>query len=212
MRILVVDDHPIMRLGVRHLLTSVWPKAEIVEAETLEQAIERLAAGPTELVILDLSLDDATGTEAPTRLLRVGRGVPILVLSLNAEPSFAARLMQMGIAGYLPKGRAADELVNAARRVMEGNRYVTPEMADHLLGLLNGNAPEALPHERLSVQEYRVMTLMAAGRAPAEIAEAMHLSAKTVSSYRARILAKAGWANNTELTKYCVQHGLTDPL
>lgn len=201
-----------MRLGVRHLLSAVWPKAEIVEAESLEQAVERLNAGPTQLVVLDLSLDDATGTEAPVKLLRVSRDVPILVLSLNSEPSFAARLMQLGVAGYLPKGRAADELVNAARRVMEGHRYVTAEMADHLLGLLHGNAPEAMPHERLSVQEYRVMTLIAAGRAPAEIAESMHLSAKTVSSYRARILVKAGWANNTELTKYCIQHGLTDPI
>ncbi len=212
MRILVVDDHPIMRLGVRHLLAAAWPNAEIVEAETLEQAVERLGAGPTQLVILDLSLDDATGTEAPTRLLRVAPGVPILVLSLNAEPSFAARLMQMGVGGYLPKGRAADELVTAARRVMEGKRYVTPEMADHLLALLSGTTPDAMPHERLSVQEYRVMTLIAAGRPPAEIAELMHLSTKTVSSYRARIFAKAGWTNNTELTKYCVQHGLTDPL
>lgn len=212
MRILVVDDHPITRLGVRHLLSGAWPSAEIVEAESLEQAIAQLHAGPVQLVVLDLSLEDASGTEGPAKLLRMARGVPLLVLSLNAEPSFAARLMQMGVAGYVPKGRAVEELVNATRRVLEGHRYVTAEMADHLLGLLSGNAPEALPHERLSPQEYRVMTLMAAGRSASEIAAAMHLSTKTVSSYRARILTKAGWANNTELTKYCVQHGLTDPL
>jgi two-component system invasion response regulator UvrY len=212
MRFLIVDDHPIMRLGVRHLLASGWPDAELVEAASLEQAVERLNAGEPQLIILDLSMDDATGTEAPARMLRVARGVPIIVLSLNAEPSFAARLMQMGISGYVPKARAGDELVTAARRVLDGHRYVTAEMADHLLGLLSGGTPEALPHERLSAQEYRVMTLIAAGKAASEIAEAMHLSAKTVSSYRARILAKAGWANNTELTKYCVQHGLTDPL
>lgn len=212
MRFLIVDDHPIMRLGVRHLLSAAWPAAEIVEADSLEQAIERLNAQAISLVILDLSLGDATGTEGPTRLLRLAHGVPIVVLSLNAEPSFAARLMQMGVSGYVPKGRASDELVTAVRRVLGGHRYVTAEMADHLLGLLSGDVPEALPHERLSPQEYRVMTLMAAGRSASEIAEAMHLSTKTVSSYRARILAKAGWANNTELTKYCVQHGLTDPL
>ncbi|MBL0729510.1 response regulator transcription factor [Piscinibacter sp. HJYY11] len=212
MRFLIVDDHPILRLGVRHLLHSAWPEAEIVEAETLEQAVERLTAAPPQLVVLDLSLGDATGTEAPARLLRMGSGVPILVLSLNAEPSFAARLLQMGVSGYLPKSRAADELVTAARRVLGGHRYVTAEMADHLLGLLSGDTPGALPHERLSAQEYRVMTMIAAGRSPAEIAEAMHLSTKTVSSYRARIFVKAGWSNNTELTKYCVQHGLTDPL
>lgn len=211
MRLLIVDDHPLMRVGVRQLVQQEWPDAQIDEAASIAGAIDCIAAARPDLVTLDLSLPDAQGTEGANRLLRALPGVPLLVLSLNAEAAYAARLMQMGVAGYLPKDRAADELRVALRRLHEGGRYVTSAMADHLLGLLSGKAPQALPHEQLSAQEHRVMLLIAAGRTPAQIAETMHLSVKTVGSYRARILEKAGWANNTELTKYCVQHGLTEP-
>ncbi|MDG0855718.1 response regulator [Roseateles puraquae] len=209
MRLLIVDDHPLMRVGISHLVRQEWPDAQIDEAPTIAEALARIAAARPDLVTLDLSLPDAQGLEGATRLLRVLQGVPLLVLSLNAEAAYASRLLQMGASGYLPKDRAPDELRTALRRLSEGGRYVTAAMADHLLGLLSGKAPDALPHELLSAQEHRVMLLIAAGQTPAQIAETMHLSVKTVGSYRARILEKAGWANNTELTKYCVQHGLT---
>lgn len=211
MKLLIVDDHPIMRLGVRQLIAQEWPQAEIDEAASLDEAVQRFAARPAELVILDLALPDAAGTESAARMLRVAPGVPLLVLSLNAEAAYAARLLQMGVACYLQKDRAGDELVIAVRRLLEGGRYVTAAQADRLLDLLDGKKPDALPHEMLSVQEHRVMQLIAAGRSASEIAETMHLSVKTVGSYRARILAKTGWKNSTELTKYCVQHGLTAP-
>jgi DNA-binding NarL/FixJ family response regulator len=210
MRVLIVDDHPLMRMGIVQLVRQEWPDAQVDEAPTIAEALQRIAAARPDLVTLDLSLPDAQGTEGASRLLRALPGVPLLVLSLNAEAAYAARLMQMGASGYLPKDRAPDELRVALRRLAEGGRYVTSSMADHLLGLLSGKAPQALPHELLSTQEHRVMLLIAAGQAPAQIAETMHLSVKTVGSYRARILEKTGWANNTELTKYCVHHGLTD--
>jgi two-component system, NarL family, invasion response regulator UvrY len=209
-RVLIVDDHPLMRVGISHLVRQEWPDAQIDEAPTIAEALARIGAARPDLVTLDLSLPDAQGIEGATRLLRVLHGVPLLVLSLNAEAAYASRLMQMGASGYLPKDRAPDELRTALRRLSEGGRYVTASMADHLLGLLSGKAPDALPHELLSAQEHRVMLLIAAGQTPAQIAETMYLSVKTVGSYRARILEKAGWANNTELTKYCVQHGLTE--
>lgn len=211
MHVLIVDDHPIMRVGVRQLILQEWPDARIDEAPTLAQAISLAQAQRPQVVVLDLSLPDASGVESATRMLRVLREVPVLVLSLNAEAAYAARLLQMGVAGYLPKDRAGDELVLALKRVLGGGRYVTASMADHLLGLLSGKAPDALPHEQLSSQEHRVMLLIASGRTPAEIADTMNLSVKTVGTYRARLLEKAGWKNNTELTKYCIQHGLTDP-
>jgi len=209
-RLLIVDDHPLMRMGITQLVLQEWPDAQIDEAPTIAEALARSAAARPDLVTLDLSLPDAHGTEGASRLLRALPGVPLLVLSLNAEAAYAARLMQMGASGYLPKDRAPEELRIALRRLSEGGRYVTASMADHLLGLLSGKSPDALPHEQLSTQEHRVMLLIAAGQTPAQIAETMHLSVKTVGSYRARILEKAGWANNTELTKYCVQHGLTE--
>ncbi|RZA15196.1 MAG: response regulator transcription factor [Lysobacteraceae bacterium] len=209
MRLLIVDDHPLMRMGISQLVLQEWPDARIGEAATIAEALACIATERRDLVTLDLSLPDSRGTEGASKLLRALPGVPLLVLSLNAEAAYAARLMQMGVSGYLPKDRAPEELRTALRRLSEGGRYVTAAMADHLLGLLSGKAPEALPHEQLSAQEHRVMLLIAAGQTPAQIAETMHLSVKTVGSYRARILEKAGWANNTELTKYCVQHGLT---
>jgi two-component system, NarL family, invasion response regulator UvrY len=211
MKFLVVDDHPIMRVGVRELIQHAWPDSQVDEAATLQDAMSLVETGKPSLVILDLSLPDASGVEGAARMLRVAKGIPVLVLSLNAESAYAARLLQMGVSGYLPKDRAGDELVIAARRVIGGGRYVTASMADRLLGLLAGNSPSTLPHEQLSAQEHRVMLLIAEGKSPAEIAGVMHLSVKTVGTYRARILEKTGWKNNTELTKYCVQHALTRP-
>ena len=210
MRFLIVDDHPIMRLGVKQLIQGHWPSAVLDEASTIAEGLQLGLANKPDALVLDLSLPDASGTEGASRMLRALMGVPVLVLSLNAESAYAARLLQMGVSGYLPKDKATEELVVALQRLLQGGRYVTAAMADHLLGLLSGATPGQLAHEQLSAQEHRVMLLIAAGKTPAEIADTMHLSAKTVGTYRARILEKTGWRNNTELTKYCVQHGLTD--
>lgn len=210
MRILVVDDHPLTRMGASLMLGRMFPGVAVDEGQTIAEALELFETPPRpELVILDLNLPDATGTEGVSRMVRRAGEVPVLVFSQNTESVFAGRLLQMGVAGFLPKDLAATEFETAVQRVLSGRRYVSPAMADHLLGMLEGRAPTALPHEQLSTQEYRVMLMIAGGRTPAEIADTMHLSVKTVGSYRARILAKLGWKNNIELTKYCVQHGLT---
>lgn len=209
MKFLIVDDHPIMRLGARQLLLQAWPDAEVVEAETLADAVLRFQAAPPHLVLLDLAMSDTDGIEAAVRMLRVARGVPILVFSGNNEATHAGRLLQLGVRGFLPKSLAGTELVGAVRRVLDGGRYVTPAQAELLLGLLDGHAPSALPHESLSPQELRIVQLIAAGRTPAEIAAGLHLSVKTVGSYRARILQKTGWTSTAQLAKYCLQHGLT---
>jgi len=134
----------------------------------------------------------------------------VLVVSQNAESAFAARLLQMGVRGYLQKDRAGEELVGALRRVLAGHRFVSVDLADRLVELMDGGrGTSSLPHEALTTQEFRVMQLIAAGRTPAQIAAAMHLSPKTVGSYRARIFEKTGWHTNAEMTKYCLQHGLT---
>ena len=128
MRVLIVDDHALMRMGVRRLVLQEWPDAEIDEAPTIAAALDCIAAARPDLVTLDLSLPDARGTEGASRLLRVLPGVPLLVLSLNAEPAYAARLMQMGASGYLPKDRAPDELGIALRRLSQGGSYVSASM------------------------------------------------------------------------------------
>lgn len=212
MRFLIVDDHPLVRLGARHVLATGWPGCRIDEAETLAEAEQHLQAGPCTAVLLDLQLPDAGGLEGPARLLPLAGPAPLLVVSQNDEAAFAARLLQMGVRGYLPKARAASELQAALERVLKGQRYVTPELAERLIDALEAPARAGtLPHEALSQQEFRIMQLMAAGQAPAQIAQRLALSVKTVGSYRARILQKTGWRSNAELAKYCLQHGLADP-
>ena len=210
MKCLIVDDDPIMRLGIRQLISGKWPNAEVAEAESVGKAVTKFTEVKPDVVVLDLSLPDVSGTEGVAKMLRVAKDVPILVLSLNAESVYAARVLQMGAVGYLPKDLAAEELVTAIERILDGKRYVTASMADRLLDILGGKQMDQLPHEQLSPQEYRVMLLLAAGKGANEIGEAMHVSAKTVSTYTARILQKTGWKNKIEMTKYCVQHGLTE--
>ncbi len=209
LRFLVVDDHPVFRLGVLSVIGSKWRDAETFEAGTIAEAREHLAEAPPDLVTLELALPDAQGTEAVSAMLRHGRGAPMLVISQSSESTHAHRVMQMGAAGFLNKDRAADELVLAMSRILAGGRYVTAEMADRLLGLLDGSRKAAHLHEALTTQEYRVMQLIASGSRPSQIATTMSLSVKTVANYRARIFKKTGWRNNIELTKYCVQQGLT---
>lgn len=212
MRVLIVDDHPLLRMGVRTLIESTWPGATIDEAETLAAALAAVRAAPPDVVLLDLQLPDATGVDGAARMLRAAGEVPVLVLSQNTESTHAARLLRMGVRGFLPKDRAPAELATALRRVLDGGRYMTPETAGQLVELLEaGPRAEALPHEALSAQEFRVMQQIAAGRTPAQIGETMHLSAKTVGSYRARIFDKTGWRTNAELTRYCVEHDLIGP-
>lgn len=210
MKVLVADDQPIMRLGMRQLIECEWPGARVHEVATIEAAVRVCASERPDLIVLDLALPDAAGTEGVAGLLQVAGETPILVFSAQAESTLALRLLQMGVAGYLSKDRAADELVIALRRLSEGRRYVSASVAERLVDRLGGRAGASAPHEQLSTQEHRVMLLIAAGKTPAEIAEAMRLSVRTVGTYRARTLEKTGLKNNVELTKYCVRHGLTD--
>lgn len=211
MRFLIVDDHPLIRLGARHVLQAGWPGCAVSEAETLAEAERCLRAGPVDAVLLDLQLPDAGGLEGATRLLPLAGTAPVLVVSQNEESTFAARLLQLGVRGFLPKANAAAELQRAVAQVLSGRCYLTPEFAENLVNRLDApTQAHALPHEALSHQEFRVMQLMAAGRTPAHIAQTMGLSVKTIGSYRSRILQKTGWASNAELAKYCLQHGLAD--
>ena len=212
MRFLIVEDHPIMRMGERQLIERTWPGATIDEAGTLVEALALAGRAAPPAVVMDLALPDTSGTEGISAMLQAAPESPILVLSFNAESAYAARLLQMGVAGYLPKDRAGTELVEALQRLVHGRRYVTASMADHLVDLLGGRARQALPHQALSEQEYRVMLSIAAGRPPAQTAEAMGLSVKTVGTYRTRLFTKMKIKSNAELAKYCLQHGLTDEV
>lgn len=209
MNILIVDDHPIVRLGVRQLLLSRWPAALIREAESLAGALAEVRREAPGLMVLDLNLEDAAGVESVQRMRRACPDVPILVLSLQGEEAFALRVLQLGAAGYLNKERASEEIVQAVEKVLAGGRYITASLAEQLASNWLGGGGSKPLHESLSRQEFRVLLQLADGRSVGEVAQAMSLSAKTVSTYRARILEKLGLSGNVDLAKYCLAHGLT---
>lgn len=207
-RILLVDDHPIVRAGVAQLIRDRWQGAELAEAGSLGEALKLLEGAAWNAVVLDISLPDAQGLEGLARLRRKAPDTPVLVLSMHAETAYAARALQGGAAGYLTKDRAGAELMTALDRVLAGGRYVTASLAETLAGLLTRQAVDRPAHETLSVQEHRVLLLLAGGKSVGEVAQTMHLSVKTVSTYRSRILDKLHLRNNAELTRYCLAHGL----
>lgn len=209
MRILLVEDHPIFRLGARQLISQRWPDAIVGEASDLRAAVAAARDGGWSVAVVDLNLPDARGIEAVSRILRADRALRVLVLSLNDEAGYASRVLQLGAAGYLAKDRASEELLAAIERIVAGGRYISPALAEQLAERLVVAKP-ALAHETLSAQEYRVMLQLAVGSKVGEIAEAMHLSPKTVSTYRGRVLEKLDVAGNVELARYCAAHGLIE--
>ncbi len=209
MRILLLEDHPIFRLGLRHLIGQRWPQAEVIEAERLFDAKHLVNGTSFDAAVTDLNLPDADGIESVTALRRADPSLRILVVSFSAEAAYATRMLQLGAYGHLAKDRAAEELVAALERILAGGRYITASLAEKLADLITGDAPRAR-HEGLSAQEYRVLLRLAAGHRVADIATAMHLSPKTVTTYRARVLEKIGAASNVELARYCLAHGLIE--
>jgi DNA-binding NarL/FixJ family response regulator len=148
--------------------------------------------------------------EGLARVRRVAPGTPVLILSMHAEAAYAARALQSGASGYLSKDRAGEELMTALERVLAGGRYVTASLAETLADMLVGQATARPAHDSLSAQEHRVMLLLASGQPVGEVAEHMHISVKTVSTYRSRILEKLNLRSNADLTRYCIAHGLIE--
>ena len=210
MQLLIVDDHPVMRFGVRQLIERHWPQATIAEAASLAEALEQVRASPWDLAVLDLSLPDTSGVEGLVQLRRAAPTTRVLMLSMHDEAAYAARALQLGAAGYLTKEHAIKELVVAIERVLNDQRYISADLAVRLADLLSAQAPARKLHETLSAQEYRVMLLIAAGLSASEIAKTMHLSVKTVGTYRSRIIDKTGLAGTAEIARYCAANGLVD--
>ncbi len=206
LRILVADDHPVVRRGIKNLLEQTF-EASIGEASTIKEAIEAVRRAPWDIVLLDLSMPGATGLEGLIRMARTCPNVPILVLSMHPEKHFAMRALRSGAAGYLTKDYSEKTLLKAVRQVLAGRRYVSSSLAERLVSDLVGDADRP-PHDTLSKQEYRVMCLIASGKTVSQIAEELCLSVKTVSTYRVRILDKMQMQNNAELTRYCIANGL----
>lgn len=213
MQVLVVDDHPIVRFGLRQLIHTRWAKARVIEADTADAAVRALQAGTTpSVILLDATLPDAEGLEGLGRLQQAAGAVPILMLCPHADGNTMQRLLQMGAAGCIAKDVDPPEWLNAIDRVLGSGRYVPAQLTEWLMRLLSEGDLHKLPHERLTHNEFRVMQLIALGHRPAQIAAQMGLSSKTVSNYRTQLMAKTGWRNTSELIKYCIEQGLVPPI
>ena len=206
-RFLVVDDHELVRRGLRQVLAEAFPAARVEEAETSEAAISAIASAPWDLVLLDLNIPGRGGLEVLEDAKRLRPAMPVLVVSAYPEEELAVRCLRLGAAGYLTKNAASGELLAAARKALAGGKYVTASLAEKLAEVLGG-AAQGAPHEALSSRELQVLRLVATGRTSKEIAAELHLSEKTIATYRARISEKLGVSTIVELTRYAFQHGL----
>jgi DNA-binding NarL/FixJ family response regulator len=205
--VLIADDHAIVRRGLREIIAEQADMTVSGEAEDGAAVLRLLRNVTCDVVVLDLSLPDRSGLEVLGELKEQRPRLPVLVLSVHSEEEFAVRVLEAGAAGYLNKGCAAQELVGAVRKVHGGGRHVSGLLAERLARALAGGA-EGLPHEGLSPREYQVLCLLGSGKRVTEVAEALSLSVKTVTTYRARLLEKMGLRSNAELTAYAFRHGL----
>lgn len=208
-RILIVDDHAIVREGLKQILADTDDIVVGGEAENSSKALQLARKGPWDMVLMDISMPDRSGIETLELLKKEHPGIKVLMLSMHRETLYAVRALKSGAAGYLNKQSAPDQLVDAIRLVASGKKYISPEVAQELASTVSGERA-ALPHETLSNREYQTLTLIASGLPVSAIAEQLKLSVKTISMYRARLLQKMQLKNNAELTHYAIKHGLVD--
>lgn len=205
-RILVADDHGLVRKGLIQLLARQRDFGAFGEAATAAETLALAGSQAWDVVLLDLALPDASGLEVLQRLREMRPALPVLIVSMYPEDQLGERLLGAGAAGYLTKEAAPEELVRAIRRVLRGQKYLSPSLETQLASRAGGT--NSSRHERLSAREFEVMVLLAAGRAINVIARQLGVSPKTVTTYRARVLAKMRMATNAELTFYAVQQRL----
>jgi len=208
-RILIVDDHAIVREGLKQILSDDENLVVQGEAETAAEAIRLTREKEFDLVLLDISLPDRNGLELLEALKKSHPKLSILMLSMYRETQYAVRAIKSGASGYLNKQSAPDQLVSAIKQVVTGRKYITPSVAE-ALALEISVGKDTLPHESLSNREFQTLCLLASGKPVSAIADKLSLSVKTVSMYRTRLLEKMHLKNNAELTHYAIRHGLVE--
>jgi DNA-binding NarL/FixJ family response regulator len=208
-RVCVVDDHAVVREGLKRIIAENPGMAVTAEAGDGSEALRVLQAKPCDVVVLDITIPNKSGLDVLKELHAESPKLPVLVLSVHAEDQYALRVLRAGAAGYLTKESAPAKLVQAIRKVVRGGKYISPAIADKLLYEVDRGSTKAL-HERLSDREYQVLCMIASGKSVTVIAEELALSVKTISTYRVRILEKLDMKNNAELTHYAIKEGLVD--
>jgi DNA-binding NarL/FixJ family response regulator len=205
--VLVADDHAVVREGLKRILTHDEDIEVVAEAEDGTSALARTREVDPDVVVLDMSMPGRGGLETLQELKRLWPTLGVLVLSMHPEDQYAVRVLREGADGYLSKESAAEELISALRKIYSGGKYVSPSLAERLAQTVERGF-EGPPHEQLSSREFQVMVLIAQGRTVSEIGDELHLSVKTISTYRTRILEKMGMKNNAELMHYAIEEGI----
>jgi two-component system invasion response regulator UvrY len=209
MKILITDDHAVVRQGLKQILADEFKRAHFGEASNAQEALERVWKQPWDVVVLDITMPGRSGLEVLKEIKRSRPALPVMVLSMHPEDQFAVRVLKAGAAGYMTKESAPSELVGAIKMVMAGRRYVSPNLAEKMAAYLavDNHRP---PHEQLSDREFQVMRMIAAGKTVTEIGKELSLSVKTISTYRTRILEKMLMKTNAEITHYVLQNQLLE--
>jgi two-component system, NarL family, invasion response regulator UvrY len=208
-KILIVDDHEVLREGVKRVFDKQPGTATFGEASNVHEALRLVRDEDWDVVVLDLSLGGRSGLEVLKELKQIRPKLPVLVLSMHSEEQFARRAFRAGANGYITKDSPRAELLKAINKVMEGGTYVSPALAEKLVLDLRRDTDRP-PHETLSDREFEVFRLLASGKTVGEVADLLSLSGNTISTYRARILEKMGMKTNAELTYYAIQNKLVD--
>jgi len=209
LRVLIADDHPIVRQGLKQIIAETSDMIVAEEASNGLEVLNKVGASNCDVVLLDISMPGRNGVDILRQLKDERPRLPVLILSIHPEEQYAVRALRAGASGYLTKESAPDELVAAIRKVSMGGKYVSSSLAEKLASDLKNNSAQ-LAHKSLSDREYQVMCMIASGKTVTEIAEELLLSVKTISTYRSRILEKMKMKSNAELTHYAIKNRLVD--
>ena len=207
--ILIADDHAIVRKGLKQILSEGVNSVEFLESSNASETLSHVTSQKIDIVILDLSMPGRSGLDLLKDIRVQSPMLPILVLSMHPEDQYALRVIKAGAMGYMTKDSAPEELVNAVTKILKGGKYVSANLSEQLVSLLQEHQ-KSTGHENLSDREFQVLVLIASGKTVSEVADKLSLSVKTVSTYRTRILEKLHLSTNAELTRYAMQNKIVE--
>ena len=206
-RVIIADDHTIVREGLKQIMTDTGDMTVTAEASTGQEALDMLLREDCDVAVLDIAMPGKNGLEVLKEIRHQKPKLPVLILSMYPEDQYAVRVLKAGADGYLTKESASQDLISAVRRLYAGKKYISPMLAERLALTLESDSTRP-PHELLSDREYQVLCRIASGKTVKEIADELALSVKTISTYRSRILEKMSMKNNAELTYYAIHNSL----
>jgi two-component system, NarL family, invasion response regulator UvrY len=209
LRILLADDHGVLRRGLKEILAEEFPGAEFGEVGTAREVLELIQARVWDAIILDISMPGRSGLDVLKEIKQIRPALPVLVVSMHPEEQYAVRALKAGASGYVTKARAAADLVTAIKKIFAGGKHISSTVAEKLLSHLQIGA-DIPPHERLSNREYQIMLMIGSGLSFKEIAAELSLSVQTISTHRFRLLKKMGLRTKTELIRYALENKLLD--